>query len=375
MERVTQAHVARLAGVDKATVSRALAGAPCVLPETAARVKAAARQLGYQSDPMLAAVAASRWRGEGQRRGLTFGFITQFQRPHAGEQDLWRAGAETRATQFGCRLDGFTLEDYANSAALQRTLLARGLTGLIIAPFFEAQPALTLDWSKFCAVSIDITPHQPPLHAVAQDAFDGAILAWQRVRAYGYHRLGMAIALHGLPTHVEDDDNRRAAALLLHNDCAPSERVPPLFHRITEPYEAQAQQVVAWYRRWKPDAVIGFNMVTSHILVHDAKVRIPRDVGIALLTTLPAEGAAGIKEAAEEAGSAVVDLLQQTLRTNQWGLPATRIRHYLEPQWLDGPTLPRRSAEPVHAGRIRRKRAPGFATGGPAVPGCPGRGA
>ena len=129
MERVTQSHVARLTGVDKATVSRALVGAPCVLPDTAERVKAAARKLGYQSDPMLAAVAASRWRGEGTRRGLTFGFITQFRQAHAGQPDLWRAGAETRAAQFGCRLDYFTLEDYANSTALQRTLLARGCRG------------------------------------------------------------------------------------------------------------------------------------------------------------------------------------------------------------------------------------------------------
>ena len=54
------------------------------------------------------------------------------------------------------------------------------------------------------------------------------------------------------------------------------------------------------------------------------------------------EGLAGIKEAADEACAAAVDLLQLTLRTNQWGLPTIRVRHYLEPQWLDGPTLPRR---------------------------------
>ena len=152
----------------------------------------------------------------------------------------------------------------------------------------------------------------------------------------------MAIALHGLPTHVEDDDNRRAAAMLLHTDCAPSERVPLLFYRLTESYEVQAQRAVAWYRRWKPDAVIGFNGAMKSILVHDAKVRIPRDVGFAQLTTSSAEGVAGIKEAADVIGEAAVDLLRQTVRTNQWGLPTTRIRHYLEPQWLDGPTLPRR---------------------------------
>ena len=149
--------------------------------------------------------------------------------------------------------------------------------------------------------------------------------------------------MHGLPTHVEDDDNRRAAALLLHNDCAPTERVPPLFYSMTESHEAQTQQVVAWYRRWKPDVVIGFNGMARNMLVDDAKARVPDQVGFVALTTLRWEGIiAGIKDPAEEAGAVAMGLLLMMMRTNQWGLPETRIRHYLEPQWLDGPTLPRR---------------------------------
>jgi len=340
MNQVTQEQVARAAGVSKATVSRALSGAPGIPSETVARIKATAQKLGYRPDPLMTAIAASRWRGDGKHKGLVCGFISQFRQTHAGMDTQNFAGAEARASELGCRLDHFCLDDYRNSAALQRGLITQGLSGLIVGTFYEPQPALALNWDKFCAVSIGITPYQPPLHAVAQDAFDGVLLAWQRVLAYGYRRPGLAVALHGLPTHVEDDDNRRAAALLLHNDCAPAERVPPLFYGMTESYEAQAQQVIAWYRCWKPDAVIGFNAVMKNILVDAAKVRVPDEVGFAQLTTT--KGAAGIKEAAEEAGAAAVDLLQQMLRTNQWGLPKKRIRHYLEPQWIDGPTLPRR---------------------------------
>ena len=340
MNPVTQAQVARVARVNQATVSRALSGAPCISPEVVARIKATAGKLGYRPDPIMTAMIASRWRGGGKRRDSTFAFITQFRRQYTGANRLI-AGAEARAAQLGCRLDCFALDDYANSAALQRVLISRGLTGLIVSPLVEAQPVLTLEWSKFCGVSVGITPYQPPLHSVAQDTFTGAILAWRQARAYGYRRLGLAIALHGLPTHLEDDDNRSAAALLLHKDCAPAERVPLLFHRLTEPYETQAKQVVLWYRRWKPDAVIGFNSMTKHILVHDAKIRIPRDAGFAALTTSPKESEAGIREAADEIGAAAMDLLQFTLRTNQWGLPKKRIRHHLEPQWIDGPTLPR----------------------------------
>jgi len=342
MKRVTQAQVALHVGVTKATVSRVLAGAPCVLPETAARVNAAARQLGYHPDPMLTAVAASRWRGDGKRRGLTFGFISPFRHKRAGMDPENFAGAEARAVETGCCLDHFFLEDYRNSAAMQRTLLARGLRGLIVAPFFEAQPALTLDWSRFCAVSIGITPYQPPLHAVAQDSYDGTIMAWRKALDYGYRRPGFAIMLHALPTHAEDDEARQSAALFLHqNDRAPSERIPPFFHSIGDSFAAPARDFIAWYRRWKPDAVIGFNRMEREFLLH-AKVRVPDQVGFAALTTQSDLGIAGIVEAAVDVGAAAVDLLQLALRTNQWGLPKKRIRHYLEAQWLDGPTLPRR---------------------------------
>jgi len=343
MNHVAQAQVARVAGVNQATVSRALSGAPCISPETAARVKAAARQLGYHPDPLLTAVAASRWRDDGKSRGLTFGFISQFRHARAGMDPENFEGAEARAAETGCRLDHFFLEDYRNCAVLQRTLLARGLRGLIVASFFEENPAVMLNWNKFCTVSIGMTPYQPPLHAVAQDSYDGALVAWRQVLDYGYRRPGFAITLHALPTHVEDDEARQSAALFLQQkDRAPSERIPPFFHSVGDSYDTQARDFIAWYRRWKPDVVIGFNNLEMAFLSHDAKVRIPDQVGFAALTTRSTLGIAGVKDAAQEVGAAAVDLLLLTLRTNQWGLPTTRIRHYLEPQWLDGPTLPRR---------------------------------
>ena len=195
-------------------------------------------------------------------------------------------------------------------------------------------------------MSIGITSFQPPLHAVAQDTFDAAIVAWRRVLASGYRRPGFVIILHALPVHVEDDDTREAAVLFLQKGRAPDELIPPLFLSHTDTRATLARNFVAWYRRWKPDAVIGFNPMVMEFLLHDAKVRVPDQVGFATLTNWPAEGFAGIKEAADEAGAAAVDLLQQTLRANQWGLPKTRIRHYLEPQWVDGPTLPRRRSSP-----------------------------
>ena len=298
--------------------------------------------MGYRPDPVLSSIAASRWRGNGKNKRLTFAFISQFRKPHAGVDWINLSGAEARAAEFGCRIDKFTLEEYSNSSALQRVLVTRGLKGLIVAPFFDSNPQLTLDWNKFCAVSIGITPFQPLLHAVTHDVFDAILIAWRRAVAYGYQRPGLVIPLHSLPSHVDDDENRQAAALILQQQCRPHNRIPPLIYSLQAPYATTVKKVLHWYQRWKPDAIIGFNGAMKDILMKEGNLRIPGQVGFAQLTTLPDMlDTAGIREPAEDIGKASVDLLLLTLRTNQWGLPLNRIRHYLEPRWNDGSSLPR----------------------------------
>ena len=109
MNRVTQKHIAQSTGVNKSTVSRALSGDPCIPRETVARIQQVARQMGYQPDPLVNAIAASRWRGNGKNKRLTFAFISQFRKPHAGVDWINLAGAEARAAEYGCRIDKFTL--------------------------------------------------------------------------------------------------------------------------------------------------------------------------------------------------------------------------------------------------------------------------
>ena len=187
-----------------------------------------------------------------------------------------------------------------------------------------------------------ITPLQPLLHAVTHEVFDDILISWRRVVSYGYQRPGLMIPLHALPSHVDDDENRRAAALLLQQNCRSRNRIPPLIYPLQAPYKTTVRNVLRWYHRWKPDAIIGFNGAMKTLLMEEGELRIPEQVGFAQLTILPdMPDTAGIQEPAEEIGKASVDLLLLTLRTNQWGLPRNRIRHYLEPRWIDGRSLPR----------------------------------
>jgi len=347
MKRITQAQIAREVGVNKATVSRALAGDPRISAETAGRVRKLAARLGYRPDPSFAWIANVRWRGGTSHQHVTLAYVSQLRRPHAGNDVGYRLGTKKRAAELGYGLETFFLDDYPDSAALQRILIARGIRWLIVGPFYEPEPLLALDWTEFCAVSCGLSHFEPALHAVTYDPYEEILVAWRRVIDYGYYRPGLVIPQHPRPTQVDDDDRRWAAtALLFRAPGTPNGQVPPLFYSFTDPYENLAQHVMGWYRKWKPDVVISLNSLNMmNILQHTGKTRSPGQVGFAQFAAIghKQNNLAGIKDAAEDVGRATVDLLQLTLRTNQWGMPRTRIRHYVAPEWIDGDTLPRRN--------------------------------
>jgi len=344
MNRVTQAQIAREVGLSVATVSRTLANDPRVDAATAGRVRAVAERLGYRPDPAFSWMAEVRWRGGKGCQRLNLAFIFQF-RQHASDKRLFYHGAETHAAELGYGLDQFFMEDYPDSGALQRILIARGIRGIIVGPLFKSEPTLELDWSKFCTVGCGHGHFEPTFHVVTYDPYEAIMVAWRRALAYGYRLPGLVIPLHAPPVCVDDDENRRAAALLCHDQGAPGGNVPPLCYSFGDPYEVLVKRMRSWFRKWKPDAVLGLNDMPLGILQHEFKVRVPGEVGFAQFADTDPEqqGIAGIKDSAEDIGRASVDLLQLILRTNQWGLPKTRIRHYVEPEWIDGETLPRRA--------------------------------
>lgn len=339
MKPASQSMIAKAVGVSQGTVSLALQGDPRIPAGTAARVRKAAARLGYRPDPALAAAAAARWHLTEGRPRVPLAYVSQYGQSTVGmDVDLWR-GASQRAAELGYRMDRFCLDAYADSAALQRVLLARGIRGLVVGGFYESAPLLTLNWERLCAVSCGLGPFQPKLHAVDHDAYGELMLAWQRCRDYGYRRPGFAILLHPAEMQVADDQLRRAAMLLCLQAAAP-EAVPPCFY-VAQDYDALAPSLVGWYRQWRPDVVIGLNSMVCQILCDKGGVTIPGEAGFATLTRVEREPCyAGVKEQAEAIGGAAVDLLQMTVKTNQWGLPTRRIRHLLEPEWCDGASLP-----------------------------------
>ncbi|MDD5350078.1 MAG: LacI family DNA-binding transcriptional regulator, partial [Chthoniobacteraceae bacterium] len=112
--RVTLRDVAAKAGVHHTTASRALKNDPRVCPETLAKIKAIAEQMGYTPDPMLSALNAYRnASGHSQNHG-TIAWLTNYP-----TRDGWRIsscyalyfrGASEQLLRHGYHLEEFWLQ-------------------------------------------------------------------------------------------------------------------------------------------------------------------------------------------------------------------------------------------------------------------------
>ena len=311
MARVTLRDIAKEAGSSLAAVSMSLRDDPRIPTVTRDRVKEAAKRLGYRPDPALSEFIAARWRGGASRVGVTLGFLHNSSDAVGGQARIYR-GALVRAGELGYKLDAFHTKQYADDAALQRVLRARNIRGLLL-DMIEP-PCVNLKWSDFCAVNCRLGSFLPPLHTVYQDVVSAIEALWQGAHARGYRRIGFVMLEYG-KTLLDDDALRRAAISLTQNQ---SEAVPPLILKSSQDWW---HKTPTWYRKWKPDAVLGLNAAILHALMLEGGVKVPENVGFARLVT--EEGTesgqvAGLVDPEEPIGRAAIDQLDLCLRTHQY---------------------------------------------------------
>jgi LacI family transcriptional regulator, galactose operon repressor len=169
--RPTMHDVARLAGVGIKTVSRVVNGVPTVAPELAARVHAAAEQLGYR--PNLTASNLRR----GDRRTNTIGLLVEdVGNPFSAA--VHRAVEDEALTRGLMVLSGSLEENPARERDLARALIARRVDGLIIAPGDTDYRWVVAEQQAGTAfVFIDRIPSPLVADAIATDNTAGASAA------------------------------------------------------------------------------------------------------------------------------------------------------------------------------------------------------
>jgi LacI family transcriptional regulator len=241
------------------------------------------------------------------------------------------AGARTRAEELGY---GFMVMQVAEEPAawpgLQRTLHSRGVQGVLLLP--QQRPIdLTglCNWAEFSVVSASTSVLAPGVNRVTPDHFSNGLLLCRELAARGYRRLGYV-------TSGEHDVRVKHgfdAAVVWHGLREAVNHVPPLI--MAQP---TAEVLVAWFRREKPDVVIGSNFDELEWIRQTLKLRMRGRVGLACTTTvgLAMKEISGIDERPRDVGLAAVDLLAGMVTTRVCGLPTSATSTVVPGVWKEG---------------------------------------
>ena len=354
--RVSLRDVAKTVGVSHVAVSLALRGDRRVSPARREEITAAARQLGYRPDPMLASLAAYRRNKSAVPISATIAWINQWPEPAAlrrlNEFDAYWHGAEASAGLLGFRLEEFVVGPDLSSERLLEILLARGVRGLLLPPHGHGLNLEGFDWSHFSIVRLGLSLPTPRAHAVVCDQSECGSLAFERVHARGYRRIGF-VSSRQFDRNTRG--NFRAGFLRSQADLTTSSnRLPPLLIE-----ENLAPATLAALRSWlssaRPDAVIT-TLPTLRALLAKTGLRVPRDLAVATTSVLDGNFPAGIDQNCREIGAVALRTLAGLIHQNERGVPAVFRRILVEGRWVDSPSLPVKS--PADQGTAATASAP-----------------
>lgn len=334
--RITQADVARRAGVHRTTVSLALRDHPRIPAATRRRVRRIADRLGYAPDPMLASLVAYRT----QRRPAAFHGTVAWLVSSARGFD-WREvphfrdsyeGALARARRCGFALEVFDLNTPGmRPSRLAGILRTRNITGLLLCPQRIPKATLDLPWERFSAVTFGYGIAQPKLHTVSPAHYLAVRRIMDELRRLGYRRIGLAL---DAGQNARTDYNNLAGYLVGEDAVQASPAIPPLY----EPYTA-VKSLGDWIREHRPDAIVSGAYYVLEML-RELGIAVPDDLGVACPCLPSADSElAGVFEDWRRIGEIAVDALVAMLNRGERGVPDSPHRLHVEGPWRPGRSL------------------------------------
>lgn len=341
---VTLADIAKCVGVHVTTVSLALREHPSIPAGTRETIRAAARDLGYQRDPMLDAFNFHRTRMSQRSRTLNSAFVV-----HAGAsrffggshyQPLVYAGAKAVAEARGHSLDIFVVgREHLSPARLNSILSARGITGVLLSTFEIDIAELDLDWSQLCAVKIECLHLTPNLDAVSNDQLQAARSAMRKLRKLGYRRIGLATARED---QARLEESFGMGVLLEQASLPEAECVPPLIFGLCD-VPRLPSLLKDWVARHGIEVIIS-NWNELLDIFATSGVRLPEDIAFASLDVPPSHPhLAGIVQNHRLVGQKAMEQLAIMTDAFQRGVPSAQTITYIPGRWRDGATVPPRT--------------------------------
>ena len=328
--------LARDLGLSHTTVSDALRGKGRVDPATVSRVEKAARAAGYRRNPLAAAVMSElrRSRGGTFRGVLAAVDLSEPDRaPHGVFHRELVGGGRARAIELGFKLEQFLVGSAGITVArLDSILQSRGIHGVLLLPSWYSPDWRGLEWPRYAAVYTDYVIERPPLHCVCCNHYRSMVALLARLTERGYRRPGLVLERG----RDERTQRRFSAAFRSYQENEPGVEAVPLL--MTGP-ERRKEDFVTWFRRNKPDVVIGHFTETIEWM-EAAGATVPTTAGFVSLNLLyKTRPCAGLDQQPRELGGRAVELLIAQLQRNERGIPEWPTTTTIPARWVEGPTL------------------------------------
>lgn len=339
--RVTLKDIAKELGVSHVTVSMALRNSPRVAEATKERVKAKAEDMGYTPDPMLSALAHYRRTSTRQPIQSSLAWINLWPDPKKlrsyRQFDLYWKGAFETATELGYRLEEFALNEIPIDKVIS-ILKARNVPGMLIPPPTYPVPfdLSSAPWNNYSVIQFGINGDLPAFHSVTSDQLVNGEMAFDRIRAKGYKRIGFCGSQTRLRTF--------GAGFYWAQYSVPAAERVPLLSFPSSDFDQQFTMLQEWIKRENPDAILvdesqGFDIPQ---MLTDMGYRIPDDIGLATTNVLDTNIDAGIDQDPEEIGHVAMLALIAQINSGTQGIPPRCHHTLIEGHWVDGHMLPSR---------------------------------
>ncbi len=324
-------------GVSTATVSRALTRHPSVRPETARRILAAARRLGYVRNDLVGKVMARMRSGNAQQFVGNLAIIHvpgPFQLHLLPAHRRIIAGAKSRAAELGFHLYEFSVTAAGfRLGSFVRVLQARGVQGVIFIFTAPTNAMADFPWEKFSSIAIDNGSLEPLLHTVCLDHFMTLTRALTRLKARGYRRIGMFLENY--------KDERIAHKWSAAFRSFQEQNLEGPFVPVLTADRMDEKLFGRWYRAHRPDLVIG-HMDEAIVWLRRMDVRVPKATAFFNLNWSARQRAcAGIDVRFELQGRVAAESLITQIHRDERSLPSDPRTTMVDGRWVDGPSLRR----------------------------------
>jgi DNA-binding LacI/PurR family transcriptional regulator len=333
--------IAQAAGVNVATVSRALRGVAGVSPRERERICAQARSLGYHPNPFVSAFTAQvrTYRRTPSKAVIALLDCWPVDRPVWADFDDsldYIGGISRRAAALGYQTERirFVIDLDASTERLNRLLVTRRIHGCLALPVPTGTDLSGLDYARLACATIDFSLQLPVcMRRASPNYYHNMSLVLSTLVARGCRRIGYVMTRVG----SQRQDELGLSAFLAFRLNHPHTCVAPGLLAIAR----YREDFAAWLDRERPDAVVSADLVLPGD-IEAAGRRVPDDLAGVSLARPPAgnrRNVAHVDENYELVGALAVDLIVDSIHRNEFGLPSARVVHFVDGFWCEGSTV------------------------------------